>query len=479
MGIANGRLRCAGTIVLAVAAICFATVAAMADDDGGSDRSGGPGGSESGGTDRGVGDRESSPWPYGRSRSRSIARSCRGGFLFWGCSTRARRTATRSRSRAAPRAAARGVPQTVARAAPRPAARAQLVVVGLSPEQVAQLSGRGFALNGQRTSNLLGATTVRLIAPSGLSASAALRAVTNAAPGALVAPNTRYRRLRQSFRPAGEACGDRCEPFELAAWKPANPTCIRRVAIGVVDTGVDMDHPALTGTGIVTHDVTNASRVKTDLEHGTGVVSLIAGAPGSTVGGLAAGARVFAVNAFRQVNGSSSADAYDLVAALDWLTEQSVHVVNLSLTGADNAVVKRAVDAVMTRGTKIVAATGRPDSSASYGYPARYDGVVAVASIDARLRASRLSARGQHVRFAAPGVGLIVAGTGGKLQRVDGTSFAAPFVTAAFARGLASGVTVTDLETHFAASAKDLGAPGRDPVFGWGLIQFPPPEACR
>ncbi|MBN9280293.1 MAG: S8 family serine peptidase, partial [Hyphomicrobium sp.] len=95
-----------------------------------------------------------------------------------------------------------------------------------------------------------------------------------------------------------------------------------------------------------------------------------------------------------------------------------------------------------------------------------------------RLRPSRLSSRGAHISFAAPGVGLVVAAPRSSHRRVDGTSFAAPFVTAALAMSLGGKGSGAEAVGRLRAQAKDLGAPGHDPIFGWGLIQFETPKGC-
>ena len=77
--------------------------------------------------------------------------------------------------------------------------------------------------------------------------------------------------------------------------------------------------------------------------------------------------------------------------------------------------------------------------------------------------------RGNHIAFAAPGVGLPAPGRNATLS---GTSYAVPFVTAAFAIAMMTEQADAAL-ARLAASAVDLGAPGRDPVFGWGLIKQP------
>jgi subtilisin family serine protease len=79
--------------------------------------------------------------------------------------------------------------------------------------------------------------------------------------------------------------------------------------------------------------------------------------------------------------------------------------------------------------------------------------------------------QGEHIACAAPGVRLWTAASvsGGRYR--SGTSHAAPFVTAAVAAALSEGelepAEVIDL---LASRSIDLGPAGRDPVFGWGLI---------
>jgi hypothetical protein len=84
---------------------------------------------------------------------------------------------------------------------------------------------------------------------------------------------------------------------------------------------------------------------------------------------------------------------------------------------------------------------------------------------------------GQHKirRFLdAPGVNMIVADTRGRSRPQSGTSLAVPFVTAAAAVVMHAKQSVGDLLlAALKASVSDLGRPGRDREFGWGLIRLP------
>jgi minor extracellular protease Epr len=83
--------------------------------------------------------------------------------------------------------------------------------------------------------------------------------------------------------------------------------------------------------------------------------------------------------------------------------------------------------------------------------------VVGVTAVDGAQRIWRRATQGPHVDFAAIGVKVNVAGA-----EWTGTSLATPVVAGLLARG-------ASLEA-LTRAARDLGAPGRDPVFGFGLV---------
>jgi hypothetical protein len=350
--------------------------------------------------------------------------------------------------------------------------RVEMVVVGLDEEKRREIERRGFRISATAYSALLGDEIARVEAPAGQSLRRALRTVRTFAGNVTAEPNDLYRRHAFSrYRTAGQLCGERCEAFALTSWLPSLMRCSVEPTIGVVDTQVDATHQSLLGAKLTTKSLRRADRRPSDPAHGTGVVSLLVGQPDTAVIGIVPAARVLAADAFHRARQGDTADTFDLIASLDWLADGGVQIINMSLSGPDNPAVEKAIGATLARGIAVVAAVGRPEGR-STGYPARYDGVLAVSAVDMLLRPSRLSMRGSHVAFAAPGVGLTVAGARGALTRVDGTSFAAPFVTAALALQMGRGRSPGDAAQAVTTTAKDLGAPGRDPVFGWGLVQY-------
>jgi subtilisin family serine protease len=366
------------------------------------------------------------------------------------------------------------------RQAAAPRERTEILGAGLSAADLDRLLTRGFTLLRTRQSAVLGTGLARLRAPSRFGQRQAIDLTRQLAPGASFAGNDLYRRpAHRPYRLSGGACGARCEQFELTGWTLPAGRCAADVSIGVVDTGVDLSHASLAGARVRLHTVRSPDRPPADLDHGTAVVSMLVGRADSEVVGIVPGARVLVADAFHGQGQAAVADAFDLIAAIDWLVAEGVKIVNLSLSGPDNEHLQLAVFRVQQQGVLLVAASGRPGRGRSSGYPAKYPGVVAVAAVDNRLRPSRLAIRGAHLAFTAPGTGIAVARRPMGVHRVEGTSFATPFVSAAYAIGLARGQGIAELTELLARSAKDLGPAGRDSLYGWGLLQFSSLPSCR
>ncbi|MBL8770147.1 MAG: S8 family serine peptidase [Phenylobacterium sp.] len=152
------------------------------------------------------------------------------------------------------------------------------------------------------------------------------------------------------------------------------------------------------------------------------------------------------------------ASATAIAQALDWTASYRVQVINISLAGPPNAAIAAVVRRIAARGVVIVAAAGNGGPRATAPFPAALPEVLGVTAVDSRLRIWRRATQGSHVDFAAPGVKIRAAG-----GEWTGTSLAAPVVTGLLLR---PGVTPASL----AHRARDLGDPGRDPVFGHGYV---------
>lgn len=203
------------------------------------------------------------------------------------------------------------------------------------------------------------------------------------------------------------------------------------VRVGLVDSGVDGDHPVFEDAAI-TRWGCNGQAVPAP--HGTAVAALMVGRS-EHLHGAAPGASLYAADVYCGSPVGGAADR--IAAALGWLDQQAVGVVNISLVGPSNALLARAVAAMQAHGHLLVAAVGNDGPAAPPLYPASYPGVVGVTGVDRRGKPLPEAARGPQVKFAAPGSQMVSAAPGTPPYRqVRGTSFAAPIVAALLAQRL-------------------------------------------
>ncbi|MBB3017384.1 subtilisin family serine protease [Microvirga lupini] len=162
-----------------------------------------------------------------------------------------------------------------------------------------------------------------------------------------------------------------------------------------------------------------------------------------------------------------------LVMALEALAERNVRVVNMSLSGPPNEVLKQAIASAQEKGMIIIAAAGNNGAGADPSYPAAYPGVIAVTAVDRKRDVYRRATQGEYIDLAAPGVDLWVAAPGGGGTTKSGTSYAVPFISAAAAVLQASGTNLNPdgLQATLESNTMDLGKPGRDKTYGYGLLQ--------
>lgn len=240
--------------------------------------------------------------------------------------------------------------------------------------------------------------------------------------------------------------------------------------IGMIDSGVDTAHPALAGARIETRSFA-APGARTPEFHGTAIASIIA-ANSPEYRGLAPRARVYAASVFElDDKRGETADTVSLIQALDWLMACDVEVVNMSLAGPPNRLLEKALERAAARGIIVMAAAGNGGPVARPVYPAAYESVVAVTAVDTTQQVFRLANRGDYLALAAPGVDLRHARPGGGYAASSGTSFAVPFAVTAAAR-IGRLLPEVDIIAMLLENAKDIGPPGRDQIYGYGLLNL-------
>lgn len=287
---------------------------------------------------------------------------------------------------------------------------------------------------------------VRLALPTGTGVDQAVAELRALAPHAIVAPNNVYHSPEASISTA--PASHRARPVRA------------RGTMGIIDTGVDA---AAFGEGVVVNQRAFASASPTVRAHGSAVAALAA-----EHGMRLHVADVFAASA----TGEQIASAESIAAAFDWMMSGNVAVINVSIEGPNNPVLQALVRRASERGFVIVAAAGNGGPSARPAFPAAFDGALAVTAIDERDRPYIRANRGEYIDYAAHGVDISVS-TGSDNLVVSGTSFSAPLVAAQIAARLAtpSPERARAVVEEMRNTAIDLGAPGHDPIFGWGAVR--------
>ncbi|MEQ9815462.1 MAG: S8 family serine peptidase, partial [Azospirillaceae bacterium] len=167
------------------------------------------------------------------------------------------------------------------------------------------------------------------------------------------------------------------------------------------------------------------------------------------------------------------ADTIAMLRALDWLSGREVAVINFSLSGPRNDIVGEALTGLDEAGVTLVAAVGNGETGTAVRFPATHPAVLGVTAVGPDGAVLAVAAQGPAVDLAAPGIAVPTLGAGGQPIRATGTSFAAPFATAAAALLALEGRAPAEIRQRLAAASRDAGAPGRDDVYGHGTLVAP------
>jgi subtilisin family serine protease len=251
------------------------------------------------------------------------------------------------------------------------------------------------------------------------------------------------------------------------------------VRVAIVDTGIDVSHPALKGRIVESKDVTGTGF--TSDSHGTLLAGILVASErnGPGITGVAPGVEVLAIKACQSVAPQSlQAQCWSLTLAraLDAAIQKNARVVNLSLGGPPDRLVTRLIEQAVSRGVVVVAAAGNDGPHGQPSFPAVLPSVVSVTAVDANEQLYSDATQGDFVQVAAPGVEIVSTSPGGKLLVASGTSLATAFVsgTAALLISQQPQLSPNQIQSLLEGTAKRLGSSTRDAKFGSGLI-----DACR
>jgi subtilisin family serine protease len=238
------------------------------------------------------------------------------------------------------------------------------------------------------------------------------------------------------------------------------------VTVAIIDSGIDAKHPELVNAIAETYDALGSK--EGPHVHGTGVAGAIVSH--ARLMGSAPKARILAIRAFGAASNGAESTSFVILKALDYAAAHGAQIVNMSFAGPKDALIERAIGATAARGIVMVAASGNAGAKSPPLYPAANPHVIAVSATDDKDRLFEASNRGSYISVAAPGVDIFLPAPDGKYQMTSGTSFSAAYVSGLAALMLERNPALRpeELRAILMKTARDLGVPGRDDLFGAG-----------
>jgi len=207
--------------------------------------------------------------------------------------------------------------------------------------------------------------------------------------------------------------------------------------------------------------------------HGSHVAGIIAAVANNAIGGsgVAPQSRILPI---RVLDAQGSGDSKDVSKAVRFAVDSGAKVINLSLGGTtESTSLTAAIQYAVDRNVLVVAAAGNGAADSPPKWPGASDLTIAVTAVDRNNSVTSFDQRGDYIDLAAPGASILsTASNDYKIQ--SGTSMAAAFVTGAAALLFAAqpSITAAQVRDVLQRTATDIGAPGRDTTFGYGLINL-------
>jgi len=272
------------------------------------------------------------------------------------------------------------------------------------------------------------------------------------------------------------------------------------VTIAVLDSGVAFEDydaykraPDLAQTHFVPgYDFVNDDdHPNDDNGHGTHVTGTIAQSTNNRLGvaGVAFGCSIMPV---KIIDANGLGDHFTIARGIYFAIDHGARVINLSLGGRDSSItLEDALKTAYQRGVTVVCSAGNEYQNGNPAiYPAAYDSYcIAVGATRYDNRRAPYSSAGPHLDVMAPGGDMTVDQNAdgypdGIVQQtffieptafayyfLQGTSMAAPHVSGLAGLLISHGVAGPNIVRQaIERTAKDLGTPGWDEEYGWGLI---------
>lgn len=246
------------------------------------------------------------------------------------------------------------------------------------------------------------------------------------------------------------------------------------IKIGIMDSGIYFGHPEFSRNLKQGINILNPSELPLDdFGHGTFVAGVIAannnnyGVVGASFGAEIYPIKVLDKDGFGRIN--------DIVEGIEWCIQNDINIINMSFAiNEDNESFHSAIKKATEAGIIIVASASN-SYGGEVGYPASYDEVISVTSVNKKMEIDKKAPRGK-VDFSAPGVDIISTSSNGDYSNLSGNSYAAPHITGIIAllmeyrKNIGMPNDRSNLLNEIKKMTRDLGNKGLDKTYGNGFV---------
>lgn len=248
-----------------------------------------------------------------------------------------------------------------------------------------------------------------------------------------------------------------------------------KVIVAIIDTGIDQTHPELKGLFLPSYNVINPMNQTAPDVHGTHVTGILAGKKGNGIGGygINPNVKILPIDVFDR---DFVTNDYTIAQAIIYAADHGAKVINMSIGSSfPSSVVEEAVEIAINKGVTIVASQGNGGDDFPQ-YPASYEGVIGVGSINKDKKLSSFSTYGASTDIVAPGEDIYAPifdyEKKSSFSTLSGTSMATPIVAGVASLLLSKYPTLKPSQVEYILehTATDLGEKGHDIKYGNGLV---------
>jgi hypothetical protein len=283
------------------------------------------------------------------------------------------------------------------------------------------------------------------------------------------------RRVRSTFAVTDPYAGSEWHLSKIGATSAWDTTQGAGVTIAILDSGVDAAHPDLAPNLVPGYNVYGNNTDTSDVcGHGTAVAGSAAARSNNGIGvaGVAGQARIMPIRIAFLDSASGGCYAYSstIASGITYAADHGARIANISYGPlAGSAAIQSAAQYMKNKGGLVFVSAGNNGVDENI-VPSNT--LIAVSATDSNDAKASWSSYGAFVSLAAPGAGIWTTSKGAAYQSWNGTSFASPVAAgvAALMMAAAPSLDGAEIEQALFASARDLGAVGRDPSFGYGRV---------